>query len=135
MSIPTSPASLGLTTADLFNLTIYDAYIKFTEIYSNLTIKDTPPANRSLLQRLIHPSNQSFGPQVGSNPRAIFIPTPSTSPQNLLRRGLGRGLLLSRFLCWRLRWRRYFLWIDQLSKFVICGIYVDSADNRLSILG
>jgi phage tail sheath protein FI len=39
---PDVATSLGLTEADLFNLTIYDDQIKLTEIFSNLTIKDTP---------------------------------------------------------------------------------------------
>ncbi len=35
-------ASLGVASADLFNLTVFDSRVNCTEIHSNLTIKDTP---------------------------------------------------------------------------------------------
>jgi len=35
-------ASLGVATADLFSLSVYDSLAKVIEIHSNLTIKDTP---------------------------------------------------------------------------------------------
>jgi len=35
-------ASLGVTTADLFNLSVYDSLANVIEIHSNLTVKDTP---------------------------------------------------------------------------------------------
>jgi phage tail sheath protein FI len=65
-------ASLGLTTADLFNLSVFDSLANVIEVHPNLTIKDTP--------RRIDRVLAAESTLVGIAPEAVLTIVPNANP-------------------------------------------------------